>query len=476
MARSAQPAQPGRGEGSASGALRAIPADHEAERAVLGAILLDHDALYKIADRLRPASFDLPRHRILFDAYLGLADKQQACTLITLRAWLEEQGQLERVGGAAFLAEIAAAVPTAAHVEHHAELVRQRALARDLIRTCEGIALRGYDGTESPEELVAQAEAEVLRIAMGHVKSDFSLLKEELPATERFIASVQAGEIAGVASGYPDLDDKTGGFSGGELVVIAARPSMGKTALALDIARNHALEDNGCVALFSLEMTKRELVLRLLMGEAELDFGRFRRGVFTEQDMRALSRASQRLEAARIFIDDSGLLTMTDLAAKARRLHREQRLSMVIVDYIQLLQSRRELDRREQEVAEFSRSLKLLAKELGLPVLALSQLNRGPETRPDKRPKLSDLRESGAIEQDADVVIGIYRDEVYDEDSADSGVAEIILLKQRNGPTGTVKLQFSQHCGRFHSMARGGEPPPAFGFGPAGADEDDPPF
>ncbi len=470
-------ARPGRpAEGGAS-PLRAIPSDHEAERAVLGGVLLDHDSLYKISDRLRPASFDLPRHRILFDAYLALADKQQAPTLITLRAWLEEHGQLERAGGTGFLAEIASAVPTAAHIEHHAELVRQKALARDLIRTCEGLAQRGYDGTDSPEELVAQAEAEVLRIAMGHVKSDFTRLGDELPATERFIQSVQAGEMAGVASGYADLDDKTGGFGSGELVVIAARPSMGKTALALDIARNHALEDSGCVALFSIEMTKRELVLRLLMGEAELDFGRFRRGVFTEQDMRALSRASQKLEGARIFIDDSGLLTMSDLAAKARRLHREQRLSMIIVDYIQLLQSRRELDRREQEVAEFSRSLKLLAKELGLPVLALSQLNRGPETRPDKRPKLSDLRESGAIEQDADVVVGIYRDEVYDEDSSQSGVAELILLKQRNGPTGTVRLQFSKHCGRFHNMARGQDPPPAeYGFGRAGRDRDDPPF
>jgi replicative DNA helicase len=455
--------------------LRSIPTDHEAERAVLAAILLDHDALYKIADRLRPDSFDLPRHRILYEAYLALADKRQAPTLITLRSWLEEQGQLERLGGMATIAEIAASVPTAAHVEHHAELVRQKALARELIRTCERLAQRGYDGTESAEELVAQAEAEVLRIAMGHVKSDFTELKDELPATERFIASVQAGETAGASSGYVDLDDKTGGFSPGELVVIAARPSMGKTALALDIARNHALEDSGCVALFSLEMTKRELVLRLLMGEAELDFARFRKGVFTEQDMRALSRASTKLESVRIFIDDSALLTMSDLAAKSRRLHREQRLSMIIVDYIQLLQSRRELDRREQEVAEFSRSLKLLAKEIGVPVLALSQLNRGPETRPDKRPKLSDLRESGAIEQDADVVIGIYRGEVYDEDSPDAGTAEVILLKQRNGPTGTVKLQFSQHCGRFHNMARGGEPPPAFGF--EKADEPgDPPF
>jgi replicative DNA helicase len=459
----------------ATARLRAIPADHEAERAVLGAILLDHDALFKVSDRLRPESFDLPRHRTLYEAYLALADKQQAPTLITLRSWLEEHGQLERMGGMATIADIAAAVATAAHVEHHAELVRQKALARDLIRTCEGLAQRGYDATESAEELVAAAESEVLRIALGHVKSDFTLLRDELPATERFIQSVQAGEIAGASSGYVDLDDKTGGFTPGELVVIAARPSMGKTAFALDIARNHALEDGGCVALFSLEMTRRELVLRLLMGEAELDFGRFRRGVFTEQDMRGLSRASQKLDAARIFIDDSALLTMSDLAAKARRLHREQRLTMVIVDYITLLQSRRELDRREQEVAEFSRSLKLLAKELGLPVLALSQLNRGPETRPDKRPKLSDLRESGAIEQDADVVIGIYRDEVYDEDTSEAGVAEIILLKQRNGPTGTVRLQFSKHCGRFHNMARGEEPPPSFGFG-RGDREDDAPF
>jgi replicative DNA helicase len=441
-------------------ALRAIPSDHEAERAVLGAIFLDHEAFFKVSDKLRGTSFDHPRHRTIWDAVDELMAKQQVPTLITLRSYLEEHGQLEQIGGVPFLADISDTVPTTAHVEHHAEIVRQKALARALIRTCEDLVQRGYEGGESATDLVSQAESDVLQIAMGHVDSDFTGLGDEIPGALTFIRNVQDGQIAGASSGYIDLDDKTGGFDAGELIVIAARPSMGKTAFALNIARNHAIADGGCVALFSLEMTKRELVLRLLMAEAELDFMRFRRGVFTERDMQALSQSSQLLEQTRIFIDDSGMLTVSDLAAKARRLHREQRLSLLIVDYIQLIQGRATGDRREQEVAEISRSLKLLSKEIEVPVLALSQLNRGPEGRPNKRPQLSDLRESGAIEQDADVVMFIYRDEVYDEDSMDAGVAEIHLAKQRNGPTGTVKLQFAKHCGRFHNMANDAPPPP----------------
>jgi replicative DNA helicase len=447
--------------------LRAIPADHEAERAVLGAVLLDHNSLYKIEDKIKTASFDLPRHRVLYGACLDLAAKQQAITLITLRSFLDEQGLLEGVGGIAFLSELVDATPTAAHVEHHADIVREKALARSLIRTCERIASRGYEGTTSVGPLVEEAEQEILQIAMGHTETGFSGVKTELQAAFEYIERVQANEVVGVRMGFEDLDQKTGGLQGGDLIVIAARPSMGKTALALNIARNHCRDQSGCVGVFSLEMTKRQLIVRLLMSEAEVDFTRFRGGVLGERDMRRLTQAASQLEETRIFVDDSALLTASDIAAKARRLDREEKLTLIIVDYIQLLQGRKRDERREQEVADISRSLKLLAKELNIPVIALSQLNRGPELRPNKRPMLADLRESGAIEQDADIVMFIYRDELYDENSADAGIAEVNIAKQRNGPTGMLRLNFDGRYTRFKDLStREDAPPVTAGFDP----------
>jgi replicative DNA helicase len=445
--------------------LRAIPTDHEAERAVLGAILLDGDALIKIADRLEPASFDLPRHRVVYEVIRDLGEKNQGITLITLRSALEERGQLEQAGGAGFLSQLADAVPTAAHVEHHAEIVKQKAIARALIRTCERIATRGYDAQESVSALLEDAEREVLSIAVHGAHAGFTSMREEMQSTFEYIERVQSGQIVGVRTGFEDFDALTGGMNGGDLAILAARPSMGKTALALNIARNHAVDYNGCVAFFSLEMTKRELVLRLLLGEAKIDNSRFRAGMLGDTDWRKLTQAASVLENARILFDDSMAVTVGDLAAKARRLDRDQKLSLLVIDYIQLVSGRGDGERREQQVADISRSLKLLAKDLDIPVIALSQLNRGPENRPDKRPQLSDLRESGAIEQDADIVMFVYRDEVYDHESPDAGKAEVIISKQRNGPTGTVKLQFENKFGRFHSLSsRSDAPPPEAGF------------
>ena len=455
-----------------AGVERAIPADHEAERAILGAVLLDHEAIWRVRDRIGEEAFDQPRHRILYRACTELTDKQVAVTLITLRNHLEEHGLLEQVGGSAALSEIADSVPTAAHVEHHAQIVRNKGLARALIRTCEGIASRGYDGDESVERLIEDAERQVLNIAIGHAAHDLVALEDELHGTIEYIRRLNAGEATGIVTGFPAFDDLTGGFDGGDLVILAGRPSMGKTALALNIARNHVVEARGCVAVFSLEMTKRQLALRLIMGEAQLDLTRLRRGVLGDRDMDRLQRAAATLEQARMLLDDSGTITVSEIAAKCRRLHREENLSLAVVDYIQLVQTTRSGDRREQEVAEISRSLKLLAKDLDIPILALSQLNRGPELRPNKRPLLADLRESGAIEQDADLVMFIYRDEVYDEDSPDAGVAEVIVAKQRNGPTGTVRLQFEGRYARFYNLA-GQDPPPV----QAGFDADsEPPF
>ncbi len=453
-----------RAQGVADSEIRAIPADHDAERAVLSAIFLDHQAIWQVRDILSQDSFDQPRHQILYRACGELTDKGIAVTLITLRNHLQEQGALEQVGGVAALAEVADAVPTAAHVVHHADVVRRKALARGLIRSCERIASRGYEGEDSVEQLLEDAQRAVLQLAMGHRSREVTTLDSEVDATIEFIRQLNAGQITGLPSGFHDLDDKTGGFDGGDLVILAARPSMGKTALALNMARNCAVDRNGCVAIFSLEMTSRQLVLRLMMGEALLDLGRLRRGLLTEQEMERLLEASRRLENARMFIDDSGTLTVSDIAAKSRRLHQEHQLSLIIVDYIQLVQTNRSSDRREQEVAEISRSLKLLSKDLNVPILAISQLNRSPELRPNKRPLLADLRESGAIEQDADIVLLIYRDEVYDEDTADQGIAELNIAKQRNGPTGLVRLQFESKYARFYDLYREVAAPPEAGF------------
>jgi replicative DNA helicase len=447
--------------------LRAIPADHEAERAVLGAILLDHEALYKVQDKLRPGSFDLPRHRILYDAICELVEANQAVTLITLRNHLERRQQLEAVGGVAFLADIGDSCATAAHIEHHARIVREKAIGRALIRTCEGLASRGYEGAQTMSELLEEAERAILAISAGHAESGFTPMRDEIRPAFDYIEKVQSGAITGARTGFEEFDRMTGGLDAGELIVLAARPSMGKTALALNMARNHAVSDGGCVAFFSLEMTKRELVMRLLLGEARIDSSRFRNAMLGERDFRQLTRAATLLEQQKLFFDDSAAVTVSDLAAKARRLHREQKLTLIVLDYIQLVQGRSSEERREQQVADISRQLKLLAKDLGVPVLALSQLNRGPEARTDKRPMLADLRESGAIEQDADKVLFIYRDDVYDEESPDAGKAEVIIAKQRNGPTGTVKLHFAREFGRFDNLARRDDAPPHAGFGSA---------
>ena len=443
---------------------RATPADHEAEQAILGAILLDHEAIWKVRDRIGEASFDQPRHRIIYRACEELTDKQVAVELISLRNHLEEHGLLEQVGGAVALDSLTGVVATAAHIEHHADIVRRRSLARALIRTCEGVASRGYDGDEAVDDLLADAERQILNIAMGHVATDFTDFESELQGTLDYIRRLNAGEIAGISTGFEDFDRLTGGLDGGDLMILAARPSMGKTALALNIAGNHALDSEGCVAVFSLEMTKRQLVMRMIMGEAELDLARLRSAVMGRKEMERLQHAAARLEKARIFIDDSGALTVSDIAAKCRRLNREQNLSLIVIDYIQLVQGTRNSDRREQQVADISRSLKLLAKDLDVPIIALSQLNRGPELRPNKRPLLADLRESGAIEQDADIVMFIYRDEVYDEDTPDAGIAELIIAKQRNGPVGTVKVQFEGRHARFNNLTGRQPPPPDAGF------------
>ncbi|MFQ5697434.1 MAG: replicative DNA helicase [Myxococcota bacterium] len=443
---------------------RSIPSDPEAERAVVGALLLDPDALYKIQDQIRPEHFDDKRLRIVYEACESLLARGLGLTLITLRHRLEEHGQLEAIGGAGFLAELAESVPTAAHIVHNASVVRDKALARSLIRTCESIAARGYDAATPVGDLLEEAEREVMKIATGQARAAFVSIQDELKPTFEHINQLQEGLVTGVRTSFDDFDKLSGGLSGGDLVILAARPSVGKTALALNIARNCAVLGGGCVGVFSLEMTSRQLTLRMLAADAEVDLQRIREGYLGERDWRKLTGAASVLQEARIFIDDLGVSTVIDISARARRLHREHGVSLLVVDYIQLIQGGRGGTRREQEVAETTRALKLLAKDLDIPILALSQLNRGPELRPNKRPLLADLRESGAIEQDADIVCFIYRDEMYDPESPDRGIAELIVAKQRNGPTGVVRLQFDSQFTRFSNLA-GREPgPPEQGF------------
>jgi replicative DNA helicase len=472
----------------AAGERRVPPHDLDAERAILSCILLDNATLPGVILELRAADFYHDHHKRLYEAMLALHEERQPVDLLTLSDHLTTHKQLEAVGGAASLGTIADFESTAAHVLHYAKIVRDKSVLRRLIGVATELVEMGFSQEDAADRLLDEAESKVLEISQAARRTSFRSLHDEMPETFDYVEEImnRGGSLTGLPTGFKELDKMTGGLQAGELTVLAARPSMGKTALALNIARNHAVDYNGCVAFFSLEMTKRELVLRLLLGEAQVDNNRFRNGVLSDKDWRKLTQAASVLENARILFDDSMAVTVGDLAAKARRLDREQKLSLLVIDYIQLVQGRGTSERREQQVADISRSLKLLAKDLDIPVIALSQLNRGPESRPDKRPQLGDLRESGAIEQDADIVMFVYRDEVYDPETPDAGKAEVIISKQRNGPTGTVKLYFDKEHGRFRSLShRSDSPPPEAGFDsspadgwgpPAGSGDVEPPF
>jgi len=387
---------------------------------------------------------------------LVLQDANQPVDLHTLANHLNEQKLLDAVGGAVYLAELFDYEATAANVVHHARIVREKAIKRTLIAVATEIVETGYDESEVADRLLDQAESKIFDIGKAKSKQTFTSLHEEMDDAIDYVEMLmdKGGELTGVPTGYKDLDEMTGGLQAGELVIIAARPSMGKTALTLNIARNTALDHGKKVAFFSLEMTKRALALRLLSSEARVDMSSFRRGFGSHSEHQKLvSRAGQLAEAP-IWIDDSGMVTILEIKAKCRRLASERGLDLVVVDYLQLAHGDTPTPRKDLEIAEISGGLKALAKELDIPVIALSQLNRGPEQRdPDKRrPNMGDLRESGAIEQDADVIAFIYRDEVYNPTEENRGLAELIIAKQRNGPTGTVRLQFEGRYARFGNL------------------------
>ncbi len=431
---------------------RLPPQNLEAEQSVLGAILLENEALPKALEIIEPDDFYRESHRKIFLAMIELFERNEAIDLITVTDLLKRKNEIEDVGGVTYLSSLASIVPTAANVKYHSRIIREKALLRNLATSATDILSKIYEGTYEPDEMVDYAERVIFEISERRTKTSFFTLKDVIKDSFHMIEHLydKKETITGIPSGFRDLDELTTGFQPGDLIIIGARPSMGKTALSLNIAQYVGIEMREPVAIFSLEMSKEQLALRMLCSEAMVDSNNVRKGFIRKEDWQKLTAAAGRLAEAPIFIDDSSSTTVLEMRAKARRLKMEHGLSLVIVDYLQLMRTRGNFERREQEISDISRSLKALAKELKVPVIALSQLNRGVEQRHDKRPTLADLRESGAIEQDADVIIFLYRDEVYRKDNPSSkGEAEVIIAKQRNGPTDTIKLTFLSKCTRF---------------------------
>ena len=434
------------------------PQNAEAEQSILGGILLDNQALNNVLEVLVANDFYSESHRRIFTAIIELSDKNEPTDLITLTNILKNKKQLDGVGGAAYLASLVDNVPSAANVAYYAKIVKEKAILRQLIGTATGILKNSYDSGMDVDDVLDEAEHSIFDISENKIRPSFYLLKNIIKDTFKTIENLYEKKnlITGVPTGFARLDDLTSGLQKSELIIVAGRPSMGKTAFALNLARHAAVEMGLPVAVFSLEMSKEQLALRMLAADAKVDSQRLRRGLVGETDWPKLTTAAGRLSEAPIFIDDTPAITVLEMKAKARRLKSENGLEMVVLDYLQLMRAGGRRDSREQEISEISRSLKALAKELNVPVIALSQLNRKVEDRTNRRPQMADLRESGAIEQDADVIAFIYRDEVYNksEDNPEKGIAEIIIGKQRNGPVGTVKLAFLEQYTSFEQLAR----------------------
>jgi len=437
---------------------RVPPQNIEAEQSILGGILLDNQYLNAVLEVLDGGDFYSESHRRIFAAILELDNKGEPSDLITLSNALKEKKQLDHVGGVAYLASLVDNVPSAANIAYYAKIVKEKAILRRLIGTATDILSKSYDTGADVNNVLDESEHAIFEISEKKIKPAFFSIKDLIKDSFKTIESLYERKefVTGVPTGFEKIDDMTSGLQNSDLIIIAGRPSMGKTALALDIARHAALEVGIPVALFSLEMAKEQLAIRLLSSEARVDSQRIRRGFLGETDWPKLTTAAGRLSEAPIFIDDTPSIMVLEMKAKARRLTAEVGLGLIILDYLQLMRSGVNKDSREQEISEISRSLKALAKELRVPVVALSQLNRRVEDRTNRRPQMADLRESGAIEQDADLIAFIYRDEVYNrsEDNPEKGIAEIIIGKQRNGPTGVVKLAFLEKYTRFENLAR----------------------
>ena len=437
---------------------RPLPQNLEAERSILGAVLLDNNTLNATIELLKPEDFFHDHHRRIYQQMIVLGETQQAIDLVTLTEQLQRAGELESSGGAAYVAQLMDGVPRITNVEHYARIVKEKSMLRGLIHATHAIQQQALEAEEDADAILDRAESSIFQLAEDRVRSGLVTLHDVVTESRERISHIYEGghRITGLSTGYDLLDNLTSGFQGSELLILAARPSMGKTAFALNIAENVAVRANKTVAIFSLEMSKESLLLRLLSADAKIDSHKFRTGHLNQEDKAKIPRSLSHLSDAPLWIDDAGSATVVEMGAKLRRLKREKGLSLVIVDYLQLVSGRGKFGNRNEEVSSITRGLKGLAKELKVPVLVLSQLTRAPE-REDREPRLSDLRESGAIEQDADVVMFIHRPNFYkksDEVSMEErGETDLIIAKQRNGPTDNIRFVFQGSFTRFELRA-----------------------
>lgn len=449
-------AQPGHGGGGGRGD-RTPPQDNDAEQSVLGSMLLSKDAIADVIESVRGTDFYRPAHETIFDAMVDLYGRGEPVDPITTTAELQRRGELVRVGGAPYLHTLSASVPIAANAGYYAEIVREKAILRRLVDAGTRIAQMGYAGEGQVDEVVDRAQAEVYQVTDKRTSEDYAPLSAIMESALDEIEAInnRDGEMIGVPTGFADLDELTNGLHPGQMVIIAARPAMGKSTLGLDFCRAASIHHNMASVIFSLEMTRNEITMRLLSAEAKIPLNHMRNGNMNDDDWTRLARKMGEVSSAPLFIDDSPNMTMMEIRAKARRLKQRHDLRLIVIDYLQLMTSGKKVESRQIEVSEFSRQIKLLAKELEIPVVALSQLNRGAEQRADKRPMVSDLRESGSIEQDADMVILLHREDVYEKESTRPGEADIIVAKHRNGPTRDLTVAFQGHYSRFVDMAHG---------------------
>jgi replicative DNA helicase len=437
---------------------RQPPQDLPAEQSVLGGMMLSKDAIADVVEVLRPGDFYRPAHQAVYDCVLDLYGRGEPADPITVAAELERRGELRRVGGAPYLHTLIATVPTAANAGYYAEIVAEKAILRRLVEAGTRIVQLGYSGSDGSEvnEIVDRAQASIYEVTERRTSEDYVALEELLQPTMDEIDAIasRGGSSLGVPTGFVDLDEVTNGLHPGQMIIVAARPGVGKSTLGLDFARSCSVKHGMSSVIFSLEMSRTEIVMRMLSAEARIRLADMRSGRMTDDDWTRLARRMSEISEAPVFIDDSPNMTMMEIRAKARRLKQRNDLKLIVVDYLQLMTSGKRVESRQQEVSEFSRQLKLLAKELEVPVIAISQLNRGPEQRTDKRPMLADLRESGSLEQDADLVLLIHRPDAWERDDPRAGEADLIIAKHRAGPTATVSVAHQLHYSRFTDLAQ----------------------
>jgi replicative DNA helicase len=445
------------GYGGGGGGDRTPPQDNDAEQSVLGSMLLSKDAIADVIESVRGTDFYRPAHEVIFDAMVDLYGRGEPVDPVTTSAQLQRHGDLVRVGGAPYLHTLSASVPIAANAAYYAGIVREKAILRRLVDAGTRIAQMGYTGEGQVDDVVDRAQQEVYGVTDKRTSEDYAPLSAIMESALDEIEAInnRGGELVGVPTGFADLDELTNGLHPGQMVIVAARPAVGKSTLGLDICRSASIRHNMTSVIFSLEMTRNEITMRLLAAEARIPLNHMRNGHMGDEDWAKLARKMGEVSSAPLFIDDSPNMTMMEIRAKARRLKQRHDLRLIVIDYMQLMTSGKKVESRQVEVSEFSRQIKLLAKELEVPVVALSQLNRGPEQRSDKRPMLSDLRESGSLEQDADMVVLLHREDVYEKESTRPGEADLIVAKHRNGPTRDVVVAFQGHYSRFVDMAHG---------------------